>query len=89
MGNKSYVGIVSVQHEAREGGYWVVTSQDLPGLLLCGKKPEKLASDIPKAISLLFKLNYGMSVDVKPVADRFAKTCEARPTPNVWAAVPA
>jgi hypothetical protein len=89
MGEKSYVGIISVKQEIREGGFCVVTSDDLPGLLLCGKKPDELASDIPKAISLLFRLNYGMNVNVQPVADRFAKKCVARPTPNVWAAVPA
>ena len=48
---------IHIKEELREGGYWVITSDDLDGLLLCGKSLEILRADIPAAIELLTDLN--------------------------------
>lgn len=66
MGHSKYAGTVKIGSELKEGGYWVVESDDLPGLVLCGKVLKKLIADVPNAIKMLFKLNYGMEVDVNP-----------------------
>lgn len=69
MGNSSYVQVVNVQCIRQDGGYWVVSSDELPGLLLCGKVLKKLIEDVPNSIRLLFKLNYKMEVDIIAAAD--------------------
>lgn len=93
MGNSRYVGVVSVESTMRDGGYWVVKSEELPGLLLSGKVLPKLMADVPNVIKSLFKLNYGMDIEVRPVTEAryFGRgadiTCVAKTTKS-WAALP-
>jgi len=62
MAETGYSLIVRLEAKLREGNYWVLTSGNLPGLLLCGKDRQKLFDDVPQAIEQLFLLNYEMEV---------------------------
>ncbi|MCK4710092.1 MAG: hypothetical protein KAU21_15845 [Gammaproteobacteria bacterium] len=91
MASCNYASVIRVQEELREGHFWVITSDDLAGLLLCGKEIKKLRADIPSAIKMLFKANYDMDVDVKALAEP-AKVVKCKrpsdmPKPEGWAAV--
>jgi len=44
--------------EYREGGYWVITSDDVPGMLMAGKDIHRLYADVPNVIKMLHKLNH-------------------------------
>lgn len=44
---------VNVTMECREDGGLRVYSDDLPGLILSGRDPRKVAADIPTAIQIL------------------------------------
>lgn len=44
-----------------EDGNWMITSDDLPGLILGGKDLPALLRDLPKAVKILLEKNYGMS----------------------------
>ena len=68
MGNSRYVSVVNVVSERRDGGYWILKSDNLPGLLLCGKVLKQLFDDVPAAIKMLYKLNYDMEVNVTEAA---------------------
>lgn len=92
MANSDYVGIVRVKEDLRKDGNWVLTSKDLPGLLLCGNDVNELREDTPTAIKALYKLNYDMDVVVHMAGhpinrEKAASGCVA-PT-HQWAAVPA
>jgi len=96
MASQSYSTVITVKEDKREGGYWVLFSEDLPGLLLCGKDLSALRADTPTAIQRLFQLNYRMEVMVHPVADsktlRQGGPLEGYQSPallpQAWAAVP-
>ena len=63
----SYSCIIRVveEHREEEGDeFWVITSDDLPGLLLGGRDLEALRADTPEAIRILFDKNYGLDVHV-------------------------
>jgi len=62
-----YPAIVRLDVKLRDGDFWVITSEDLPGLLLCGKDWKQLFSDVPPAIETLFELNYGLKVQASPL----------------------
>ena len=89
-GSVSY--IICVEERFGEGGFWTVTSKNLPGLFLGGQDLGPIRHDLPEAIKALFKLNYEMDVEVRllsagpPVAgDGFAPSVQ---TPNMWTAIP-
>ena len=89
MGNSDYVQVVNVQLERKDGGYWVVSSKELPGLLLSGKLLKKLIGDIPNAIKILFKLNYEMDVEVKMSSEHPRTASSHEPIdkmPETWVA---
>ena len=65
MVSYNYTSVINVHEERREGGYWILTSDDLAGLLLCGKDLKKLRSDVPAAIKMLLKLNSKIEVHMK------------------------
>ena len=90
--SSSYTCTIRVEEAFMEGGYWMFTSQDLPGLLLCGKDKHFLRDDVPAVIKMLFRENYSMEVEVRRVE---AVSAIARRTPEqyleaprVWAATP-
>ncbi len=49
----------------RQDGWYVATSQDLDGLIVCHQSLLKLTQEIPACIKALFKANHGMDVDVE------------------------
>ena len=57
--------VIEVQFEARDG-YLHATSEQVPGLYLCGQDPHAVVEDIIPAIKSLFKLNRGWDVEVVP-----------------------
>ena len=92
MASCNYTSVISVCEERRDGGFWVLTSENLAGLLLCGKDLKKLRLDVPAAIKMLFKMNYEMDVEVCPIAEPVemaSKLARKRILhPARWAAVP-
>ncbi len=92
MANSAYSTIISVNEAFREGEYWVLTSDQLPGLLLSGKNLTELRADIPNVIRLLFKMNYDLEIEVRPIVDakalltRREKECFA--VPSQYSAIP-
>jgi len=64
MANSGYATVVNIDVDRREGDYWVLTSEDLPGFLMCGKDRYALGEDIPNVIKGLFRHNYGKDVSV-------------------------
>ncbi len=66
MGTQGYATTISVHAlSADDDGWHLIESEDLPGLLLAGKNLPALEADIPAAIKLIYRLNYGMNVDVR------------------------
>lgn len=49
---------------SRENGWYVATSADLEGLIVCHQNRGTLAQEIPLCIKQIFKLDHGMDVDV-------------------------
>lgn len=88
----NYASVIRVSEEMHEGCYWVLTSGDLAGFLLCGKDIKKLRADIPVAIKTLFKVNYNMDVEVSALAEPSkvvkCKRKSDMPLPESWAAIP-
>ena len=64
MESLKFSGRIRLRTELREDGFFVVTSPDLPGLLLCGDDVDVLIEQAQEVIGGLFKLNHGMDVDV-------------------------
>ncbi len=56
--------LIDIQEEMREGAYWTITSDTLPGLFLGGWDLASLREDLPAAIKLLFSANYKKDVEV-------------------------
>ena len=86
MGNSTYVSVVRVSGEFKDGG-WVITSENLPGLFLAGGDLEKLTADIPANIEMLYRLNYDIKVKVCRAGEPGEKR-SSNPVPPTWAAVP-
>ena len=98
MANTSYSCVIPVkeEHVTDETGtdhFWVLTSDVLPGFVLGGRDLEALHSDVPDAIRILFKENYGVEVNVFRVIEpqhigRGVLNPGDRATPTAWTAVP-
>ena len=98
MANTSYSCVIPVkeEHVTDETGtdhFWVLTSDVLPGFVLGGRDLEALHSDVPDAIRILFKENYGVEVDVFRVIEpkhigQGVPNPGAHATPTAWTAVP-
>jgi hypothetical protein len=52
-----------------QNGFLHVTSEEVPGLHLCGSNPQEVLDDVIPAIKALFKLNRGWNVEVVPETD--------------------
>lgn len=93
VASSTYSTVISLHIEAnREDGFYAISSKDLPGLVLGGKDLFALLKDVPAAIALLFKLNYGLKVQVTPADGKIQKTPEPKewqPLPHTFVAVPA
>lgn len=57
--------VINVNIERREGGYYLGTSPDLKGLLVCSKSFINFSQEIPEAIKLLLKAKFETDVDVE------------------------
>ncbi len=94
MASKAYSTVIRVNEELREGNYWMVTSDDLPGMILGGRDILKLREDVPNVIKSLFELNCGMKVDVYPAVKLKEMTSKKPTRQNVvsrlsdWTAIP-
>jgi hypothetical protein len=86
MGSISYS--IRIDEKLQEGGFWSLTSDNLPGLFLAGQDLPALRNELPDVIKKLFELNYSMDVEVRLLLDN----PPARPNPNAsartWAAIP-
>jgi len=70
MASRMHTTLINVRVEyADDGRCWVLSSKDLPGLLLAGCDIYALLADVPVAIKLLYKLNYQLEVEVAPAED--------------------
>jgi hypothetical protein len=54
---------ISVRRRLREGWY-IYTCEAIPGLFIASKDDRKAYEDVPKAIKLLFRLDWGVEVSV-------------------------
>ncbi len=92
MASCNYAAVIRVDETFRKGGYWLLTSNDLPGFVLCGKDIKTLRDDVPAAIKILVKANYDMDVEVRPLIQpsEMVKCKEGvdMPLPEAWTAVP-
>lgn len=59
--------LIEIQERLGEGAFWVITSRHLSGLFLGGHDLDALRRDLPEAIRALFRLNYAMEVEVRPL----------------------
>lgn len=60
---------VTVNFGFREDGGLRAQSDDVPGFYLSGSDPLAVLSDVIPALAQIFKMNYGLEVDVHPLAD--------------------
>lgn len=91
MANTHFTYLINVEADFREGEYFVLTSPQLPGLLLSGKDINALREDVPNVIKGLFSLNYKMDVDVRIACEESPTPIEkpfCRHTHNNWTATP-
>lgn len=95
MATTTYSCVIRVTEEcSTEDGteFWVLTSNDLPGLLLGGRDLDALRADVPDAIRILFRENYGMEVRVlratEPKALASGVPEAEHPPPVTWTAIP-
>ena len=90
MANCNYVTVIRVSEEFKEGS-WMITSDNLPGLFLAGGDLPAIRKNVPDAIKLLYKLNYGMKVEVCAAGDEPENALEMSKHPversNSWAAL--
>ena len=64
VSNINYSTTVRVETKIDNYGYFIMTSEDLPGLFLASKNYLALMQDVSKAIKILYKDNYDMDVTV-------------------------
>ena len=89
MANTHFTYLINIDVDFREGEYFVLTSSQLPGLLLSGKDINALREDVPNVIKSLFSLNYKMDVDVRIACEESPMPIEepfCQHTHNNWAA---
>jgi hypothetical protein len=67
--SSGYSYLVKIKEDYKEGGYYMLTSPNLPGFFMGGKNIKKLRTDVPSVIKILFKLNYQLDVHVRPLTD--------------------
>lgn len=93
VASSAYSTLISLHIEARPSdAFFAISSKDLPGLVLGGTDLIALLNDVPAAIALLYKLNYGMNVKVVPTDGKIQKTAEPKewqPLPHTFVALPA
>lgn len=58
--------VVTVKIKRQEGWY-IATSQDLDGFIVCHKSWTKLAQEVPLCIQALYQANHGVEVDVEEI----------------------
>lgn len=51
----------------KDNGWYIATSPDLAGLVVCHQDYVKFVQEIPACIKLLFKADRGMDVDVAAI----------------------
>jgi hypothetical protein len=51
----------------RQDGWYVATSNDLKGFIVCHQSMAKLTQSMPECIEALFKANHGIDVQVEEV----------------------
>ncbi|MBF0423969.1 MAG: hypothetical protein HQL73_13360 [Magnetococcales bacterium] len=80
-------GIVRIDIEEKQDNCYAITSRDMPSLHLAGESVEKLLSDIPGSIELLFELNHGVKVRVGRVVpgDEIVKLKPVTLDRSMWA----
>ena len=92
MANSGYSCFIRVDENYREHGHWELTSKNLPGLFLAGKDLNALRADVPNVIKVLFKNNYDLVADVRPVVDSCAVkggcNIAEHVKPGYWSASP-
>lgn len=85
--------LITTKTVLREECYWVITSNDLPGLLLSGKDLKKLVIDMPNVIKSLFKMNFGADVRVfkviSPTEIKKEQSQEVIDPNSQWSTIPA
>lgn len=69
MASTNYSTVIQVDVDMKPDGLYVLTSKDLPGLLLAGDNVDDLYCDTPDVIKGLYKLNYGMDVEVRRLVE--------------------
>ena len=94
MATTSYSCVIRVSAEQRptnDKPLWILKSEDLPGMLLAGPDLPPLLADVPVAIQVLFRENYGMEVTVLPVASprEVRDPMPILTLPATWTAIPA
>lgn len=66
--NRGTAYIVNIDVSLEDGGFFILSSNDLPGLCLLGKDPIPLLKQIPELVKKLFELNFGLTVRVVPTS---------------------
>lgn len=86
-GQKSYV--INIKVELRDGGFFTLNTEDLPGLCLLGKDPIRLIKQVPELVKKLFKLNFEADVLVIPVSKAVLPKCPTEDLVQVktWTAI--
>lgn len=91
--SRGYSTLICLDIEANpDDGFFAISSKNLPGLVLGGTDLFTLLKDVPAAIALLYKLNYGMNVKVLPTDGKIQKAVEQsqfQPLPHTFVAMPA
>ena len=95
MATTAYSCVIPVKEEHvtdEYGGddFWMLTSDVLPGFVLGGRDLDAVHADMPDAIRILFKENYGMDVDVRRVTtpESLKEGSRAPLAPKAWTAIP-
>ena len=76
--------IIAVSICPHGGGWWIATSDHLPGLFVAHPNKERVRADVPNTIKALFKAQYGIDVHV------IQGTHPSRPAigAHMWVALP-
>ena len=69
LDSQTLVATITIMYQHRGDGGLRVKSPDVPGLHLSGADPNEVWADIKPAVEMLFRDNYGIEVEVWPVAD--------------------
>ena len=64
-------------------GIFVMTCEELPGLLLASNDFQALNRDLPKAIKILYKDNFNVDVDAYEIKDLIQNDTELETT-SIW-----